>query len=323
MAALRWMVAAGASAAAAGLAAYVWWRRSRPRSPFLDNPAGSDPPKPMVLRSKHQLSHDTWRLVFELDAPDQPLGLPVGGHLMLSCPPPGPPAVEGEWNGRSDPEAWAELVHLKYTPTSRVGVLGCVELVVKLYMPNDRWADGGKMSRYLAGLQEQDQVMVKGPLGGIRYHGRGSFTVHGKQLECSRIGMIAGGTGITPMLQILQAIADDPTDSTEVGLLFGNQSPGDILLRSELDELQSGSLSRFKIWHTVDRPDSQWPPAEQRQQPERLSTGFVDQDKIRAVLPPPEVDGQATVVLMCGPPPMLKSCKQQLKALGYQAIHMF
>jgi NAD(P)H-flavin reductase len=32
------------------------------------------------------------------------------------------------------------------------------------------------------------------------------------------IGMLAGGTGITPMYQVAQAILKDPNDKTEVGL---------------------------------------------------------------------------------------------------------
>ena len=35
--------------------------------------------------------------------------------------------------------------------------------------------------------------------------------------------MIAGGSGITPMLQVLNAILKDPNDQTQCFLLFANQ----------------------------------------------------------------------------------------------------
>ncbi len=35
--------------------------------------------------------------------------------------------------------------------------------------------------------------------------------------------MVAGGTGITPMLQIASAILKDPKDNTKIKLLFANQ----------------------------------------------------------------------------------------------------
>ena len=39
----------------------------------------------------------------------------------------------------------------------------------------------------------------------------------------TNVGLIAGGTGITPMLQIIKAIIKDPEDDTKVSLLFANQ----------------------------------------------------------------------------------------------------
>jgi len=35
--------------------------------------------------------------------------------------------------------------------------------------------------------------------------------------------MIAGGTGITPMLQLIRQCLKDPTDKTKLWLLFANQ----------------------------------------------------------------------------------------------------
>lgn len=44
-------------------------------------------------------------------------------------------------------------------------------------------------------------------------------------------GMLAGGTGITPMFQVLNAILKNPKDHTCVTLLYGNLTQEDILLR--------------------------------------------------------------------------------------------
>jgi len=48
------------------------------------------------------------------------------------------------------------------------------------------------------------------------------------------VGMVAGGTGITPMYQVIVKILSDPADVTEIRLVFGNRSPQDILLHDEL-----------------------------------------------------------------------------------------
>ena len=42
---------------------------------------------------------------------------------------------------------------------------------------------------------------------------------------------IAGGSGLTPMLQVAQEITRNPEDKTEVTLVFANVSEDDILLK--------------------------------------------------------------------------------------------
>ncbi len=41
--------------------------------------------------------------------------------------------------------------------------------------------------------------------------------------QVKRIGMIAGGTGITPMYQLVKDICKNPDDNTKVQLIFANQ----------------------------------------------------------------------------------------------------
>ena len=44
--------------------------------------------------------------------------------------------------------------------------------------------------------------------------------------------MIAGGTGITPMLQIIRAALKNPLDRTKLSLIYANVNVEDILLRT-------------------------------------------------------------------------------------------
>jgi len=170
----------------------------------------------------------------------------------------------------------------------------------------DRFPDGGKMSQYMAKLKVGDSMTISGPWGMNEYKGHGAFKIGSKDKQVTHVGMMAGGTGITPMLQVISAILRDPTDKTKVSLLYANQSEDDILVRDMLEALQAAHSERFVgLWYTVDRPPTGW----------KYSTGFITDEMIKAHLPPP---GPSTLVLMCGPPPMVKfACQQNLDKLGY------
>ncbi|MED6271291.1 NADH-cytochrome b5 reductase 3 [Characodon lateralis] len=119
------------------------------------------------------------------------------------------------------------------------------------------------------------------------------------------VGMIAGGTGITPMLQLITAVTKDPQDQTVCHLLFANQTEKDILLKDELEEIQANHPDRFKLWYTVDRAPENW----------EFSQGFINEDMLKEHLPPP---GDDTLILMCGPPPMIQfACNPNLDKAGY------
>ena len=60
------------------------------------------------------------------------------------------------------------------------------------------------MTQVMEALKIGDSMEVKGPLGHFVYQGRGSFKHSGRAGTCRQLSMIAGGTGITPMWQVIQ-----------------------------------------------------------------------------------------------------------------------
>lgn len=67
------------------------------------------------------------------------------------------------------------------------------------------------MSQHLESLPIGSVLDVKGPLGHIQYTGKGNFTVHGGRNKFARrLAMIAGGTGITPIYQVMLEIFGVP-----------------------------------------------------------------------------------------------------------------
>ena len=63
------------------------------------------------------------------------------------------------------------------------------------------------MSQYMERMQLGDTIDVKGPLGHFVYEGRGCYRNSGVRGTARTMSMIAGGTGITPMFQIVKVRA--------------------------------------------------------------------------------------------------------------------
>jgi len=250
---------------------------------------------PLRLVDREEISPDTRRFRFALPSAEHCLGLPVGQHVYLSA----------KING--------ELVIRPYTPTSSDDDLGFVDLVIKVYFAgvHPRFPDGGKMSQYLEKMELGSTINFRGPSGHLTYGGQGQFNVKkdkktpAETKVAKKVGMIAGGTGITPMLQLIRAALKDPKDKTRMWLIFANQTENDILLRTELEEVAGDHPDRFSLWYTLDRPEDGW----------KYSKGFINADMIREHLPPA---GDDTLILMCGPPPMINfACKPALTELQY------
>lgn len=74
--------------------------------------------------------------------------------------------------------------------------------------------------------------------------------------------MIAGGTGITPMLQIIRAIVrgrprNGGRDTTKVDLIFANVNQEDILMREDLDRLAEEDEG-FRVYYVLNNPPQKW-----------------------------------------------------------------
>jgi cytochrome-b5 reductase len=72
---------------------------------------------------------------------------------------------------------------------------------------------------------------------------------------CAKLGIICGGTGITPMLQALHAVLGTEGDTTRVKMLYGSRTTDDIYAK---DTLRSwgAQYDRFTVIHALSRCES-------------------------------------------------------------------
>lgn len=233
--------------------------------------AGGLDPKEFVdlkILSKRKLTHNSWELRFELPG-QAPANLPVASCVLTKA------AIQGP--GDEQPK----VVVRPYTPVSAPDAAGHLDLVVKSYPT-------GKMSKHICEtLQVGDSLAFKGPILKYPY----------KANEKRHIGMLAGGTGITPMLQVAEHILRNPDDKTQVSLVFANVSEDDILLRPTLDKLAAAHPGRFAVHYVVDKP--KWGGVFWQG-----SVGYVTRDIVATHMPPASAGADA-LIMVCGPPPMM------------------
>lgn len=181
------------------------------------------------MTKKTVVSHNVAIYRFSLRRPTDILGLPIGQHISLAATIPGQPK---------------EVVR-SYTPISSDKDAGYFDLLIKSYPQ-------GNISKYLTTLEIGQTMKVRGPKGAMVYTPN----------MCRHIGMIAGGTGITPMLQLIKAIIrnrprNGGNDTTQVDLIFANVNPEDILLKDELDQLAKED-DRFRVYYVLNNPPQDW-----------------------------------------------------------------
>ncbi|GAA5833257.1 hypothetical protein JCM9279_001469 [Rhodotorula babjevae] len=256
------------------------------------------------LVSIDYVNHDSRIYRFALEHPQQPLGLPVGQHVYARLRRKAGRAGDGAPSIGTTVEG--ELVQRAYTPVSKQGAEGFLDLLIKVYFRTSAYPDGGKMSLGFEELQVGDIVEFKGPLGSFEWLGKGTCKWRGVERKVSRVGMICGGSGITPILQVLRGIVHDPEDATtRVHVLNANKTEADILMRAELDELEKVAGSARYAQHLVlsQGPDD-WPS----------SRGRVGREHLERHLPPAAEDA---LVLMCAPPAMQDMVSAHLAELGW------
>jgi len=198
----------------------------------------------LKLIKKEAISPDTYIMDFEFPNPDWILGLFPAGHVCMLA----------DINGKR--------VSKKYTPVSPVNQKGFATFVIKIYRPCEEFPNGGEFTSWMEkNVNLGDNVLFSGPIGITKYHGFGQIELKNKMLETkkTKIGLLAGGSGITPMYSIALA-STLAKDGVSVTLIFSNKTLNDILCKKELDALVAMNPN-CRVIHTLTRhkpEDGDW-----------------------------------------------------------------
>ncbi|TXG93872.1 MAG: 2Fe-2S iron-sulfur cluster binding domain-containing protein [Zoogloea sp.] len=178
-----------------------------------------------------------------------------------------------------------------YSPSSIAADLPRLELLVRL-LP------GGAMSSWLeGGAKPDDVVKIKGPYG--------AFFLREDHRRAKHI-FVAGGTGLAPVLSMVDGIRQWGGRKPPMLLSFGCAVPEALFC---LDELE---LRR------------QWlPTLETRISVDRGAQGDVLSGSPVAALREGDVPNADTVAYLCGPQPMIDAATRRLIELGVPANHIY
>ncbi|KAJ1302652.1 hypothetical protein OPQ81_002969 [Rhizoctonia solani] len=277
-----------------GIGAYIYADKiqAKPKKPLV-SALDKDNFKEFSVKKVEPYNHNTAKFTLELP-PGEATLLPVAGLVYVK-------ASESDPNAPRDKKG--STIGRPYTPISDPEKEGEVTLLIKRY-------DTGKLTPYIHNLKPGDKISVKGPIVKRQW----------KNNEFEHVAMIAGGSGITPMYQILTHALSQPEDKTKFKLLFGNVSPGDILLKEEFEELKAKHGDRFEIVHIVDKGDKNW----------NGLTGYITKDILKKEIAPAALGDKvmvppAQVDAIAGKKDGMKQgpLGGALKELGYTSEQVF
>lgn len=151
----------------------------------------------------------------------------------------------------------------------------------------------GVVTTALHNLEEGARIGVRGPYGN-------SFPL--KELERKNVLIVGGGFAFTTLRSTIRYMLNEKSRARfeNITVIYGARSPGELIYKPELKEWEE--RDEIEMYVTVDRGDEDWKGRE----------GFVP-----AVLQEIAPSSENAIVLVCGPPIMLKFTMLPLLDLGF------
>jgi len=148
----------------------------------------------------------------------------------------------------------------------------------------------GNVTGKICNLKKGNNMMIRGPYG----TGYPMADMMGKN-----IAIIAGGTGVAPPRSVIEFVSKNREKYHDVQVFIGYRDPTEILFKDDIEEWSK----QFKLTLTVDKCAD--PSFSGRVC--FVTDAFGDAD----IIP------ENTVVILCGPPVMMKVGVDKLKAKGF------
>lgn len=248
-------------------------------------------PRALVVRDVVRETADAVTLVLA-DPHGAPLPFAAGQFFTLVVS----PTAGGGWSGplRRAYSASSCPLNPDGTPAQTVSI-------------TSKRVPGGRMSTYLnEGVRPGDLLQVLGPSG--------QFTPQPSPDRRRHLILLAGGSGITPMMSIIRTVLQVEPQS-RITLLYGNRGEADIVFYRALQGLAAAHTDRLNVRFVLAHPPPGW----------RGGQGQLDADTTRreldALVPASRgaADSLPIEYYLCGPEGMMTAARSVLTAAGVPA----
>ncbi|XP_070535831.1 NADH-cytochrome b5 reductase-like [Ptychodera flava] len=268
----------------------LWEEERKKGPPHLrkeDESASDKDTKPVLSSAQYtsftidsitRVSSDTAIFRFKLPS-NKSLGLSVGQHIILKG------------------QVGTESITRQYTPISPLNAKGYFDVLIKIYKD-------GKMSSYVKTWKVDDHIEVRGPFGQFTY----------RPNKYRRIVMLAAGTGVAPMLQVIREIVLNEEEETFVHLVYCCRTYQEILMKSTLDDFTD--YWNFTVLYVL----SQEMNTKSHRYGEQVHYGRMDETLVVKETSPVKDD---TMILICGTKSFDKDMIKYLTKSGYSSKNYF
>jgi Na+-transporting NADH:ubiquinone oxidoreductase subunit F len=262
------------------------------------------------VRSNHNVATFIKELI--LDLPEgESVPFRAGGYIQIECPPHTVHYkdfdIEEEYRDEWDKyDVWRyvskvdEPVTRAYSMANYPEEKGMIMLNVRIASPPPRAPEGtppGKMSSFIFNLKPGDEVTISGPYGEF----------YAKETD-NEMCFIGGGAGMAPMRSHIFDQFRRLKTKRKVTYWYGARSSREAFYQDDFDTIQK-EFDNFKWYLAMSEPlpEDNWTGL----------TGFIHQvlyDEYLKNHPAPE----DIEYYLCGPPLMLKACREMLDSLGVE-----
>ena len=133
----------------------------------------------------------------------------------------------------------------------------------------------------------------------------GTFLHYCSTAEDEHYLCVAAGSGITPILSIVQTILETEL-TNRVTLVFGNQKASTILFRQKLEQIKNRFIDRFQMIHVLSRESRDVPALD----------GRINSEKLMALTPNLFDLKTVSKTFICGPEALINEVSNGLKESG-------